>query len=129
MNYSFICGDRFAALMEVTQLRWTLSIGTRINCFAVVFEISQSTKDLYILEALLLFFGCGYIISDKKGLTKFKISNLKLIHSVAVLPFLFIFSIIGFKRQQYDIWIKAVTVKLPAKLACEAGILLTKKQN
>nr|YP_010555501.1 GIY-YIG endonuclease [Ramaria rubella]UYR22249.1 GIY-YIG endonuclease [Ramaria rubella] len=62
-------------------------------------------------SAGLRILGVGNIFSEKRGISKFKISILEMIQHILI-PFLNIYPLLGFKRQQYEIWIKAVEIKL-----------------
>lgn len=74
-------------------------------------EISQRTKDLYILKGISNYFGAGIIYSDKKGISKVKFNNIKIIQH-RLLPFFYFFPLSGFKQKQYEIWLRAVILKL-----------------
>lgn len=91
----------------------------------LVLEISQRTKDIYIFpkgQAIYKYFGAGNIYSDRWGISKIKFSNIKIIQH-QILPFFYFYPLLGFKLQQFEIWIKAVTIKI-----CE-GLSKNKKTS
>jgi hypothetical protein len=75
------------------------------------FELAQKTKDIYILEAVLNYLGSGTIYSENRSISKLKIGNIQSIQHVLI-PFLLTYPLIGFKKLQFDIWIKAVQIKM-----------------
>jgi LAGLIDADG endonuclease len=70
--------------------------------YSLALEISQRTKDLYILKAISYYFGTGNIYSDNKGLSKVKFNNIKNIQH-RLLPFFYCFPLLGFKLTQYNV--------------------------
>jgi len=79
--------------------------------YSLVLEISQRTKDLDILKAISYYFGTGNIYSDKKGLSKVKFNNIKNIQH-RLLPFFYFYPLVGFKLKQFNVWVKAVILKI-----------------
>jgi hypothetical protein len=77
----------------------------------MAFAIIQSTKDVYILEAIKLFLGVGSVYSHTNGISNFRLENVQLIKHV-LLPFLFFHPLRGHKLLQYELWLKAILIKL-----------------
>jgi hypothetical protein len=78
--------------------------------YSLALEISQRSKDLYILKAISNYFGTGNIYSDK-GISKVKFNNIKIIQH-RLLPFFYNYPLLGFKLKQYTVWVRAVLLKI-----------------
>jgi hypothetical protein len=80
--------------------------------YTFVFEISQKTEDIYLLEAINFYFNSeGKIFTEKHGISRFRITNIKSLQHI-ILPFLTIYQLKGFKKKQFNIWLKAVILVL-----------------
>lgn len=104
----FICGE--ASFTYGASSYTTKKSGIKIK-YQLFFELAQKTKDIYILEAVLNYLGSGTIYSENRGISKLKIGNIQSIQHVLI-PFLLTYPLIGFKKLQFDIWIKAVQIKM-----------------
>ena len=92
------------------------ALGVRKLDYTLVFEVSQITQDLNLLQAILDFIGLGFLDSyfprkarDLKCVSRIRVSALPFLQHF-VLPFFLTNPLLGFKRRQYDIWLEAVLV-------------------
>jgi len=60
---------------------------------------------------ILIYLGVGTISSEARGLSQLKIGNIKDLQHVLV-PFLLSYPILGFKGLQFNLWLKALEIKL-----------------
>lgn len=96
----------------------------------LVFELSQKTKDIYILEEILNYLGTGKISSEERGISKLKIGSILNIQHILI-PFLLTYPLKGFKCLQFEVWMKAVQIKIiknalkQKNLGLDQEILLT----
>jgi hypothetical protein len=79
--------------------------------YSLIFELSQRTKDIYILYAVSIFLGFGNVTSEKRGISKLTSANLTFLQHILI-PFLLAHPIPGFKGLQFQMWLKAVVVRL-----------------
>lgn len=104
----FIVGEGSFNILK--RHRVTKNANNKID-FTFIFEISQKTKDEYILKYIQQFFTIGHIYSEKRGIFKFRIAAiLELQHYL--LPFLYHFPLYGYKYWQYEYWLKGVILKI-----------------
>jgi len=104
-----ICGEGSFSYNEMTSSK--MNSGQLLR-FSLRFEISQKTKDIYIFYAISIFLGFGSVTSDKKrGMSKLTSANLTFLQHILI-PFLLAHPIPGFKGLQFQMWLKAVIVRL-----------------
>lgn len=104
----FICGE--GSFTYGAAKYHTKKLGERVK-YQLVFELSQRTKDIWILESVQTFLNVGIISSEKRGISKVKIGNLNSIQHILI-PFLLTYPIPGFKNVQFQTWLKAVAIKV-----------------
>jgi hypothetical protein len=105
----FICGEGSFSYHEMTSSK--MNSGQLLR-FGLRFEVSQRTKDIYLLYAISIFLGFGNITSDKKrGMSKLTSANLTFLQQILI-PFLLAHPIPGFKGLQFQMWLPAVVVRL-----------------
>lgn len=103
----FIVGEGSFTFFKRTRV--TISDKLKKIDFTLVFEISQRTNDSYLLNAILAYFGTGNIFNDKKGISRCRFSALPILQHI-ILPYFKFFPLTGFKKKQYDIWLKGVFI-------------------
>lgn len=74
--------------------------------------------------AISIFLGFGNVISNKEGMSNLSSANLIWLQHLLI-PFLLAHPIPGFKGLQFQMWLKAVVVKLQ----CQALNTYTVKQS
>lgn len=79
--------------------------------YTLVFEVSQKTEDIYLLEAMKVYFSSGGIFTEKRGMSRFRITNIKALQHI-VLPFFSLYPLKGYKNNQFNIWLEALSVIL-----------------
>lgn len=80
--------------------------------YTFVFEISQKTEDIYLLEAINFYFNNeGKVFTEKHGISRFRITNINSLQHI-ILPFITIYPLKGFKKKQFNIWLEAVILVL-----------------
>jgi hypothetical protein len=55
----------------------------------MVFEISQSSWDYFVLRSIVLYLGLdiGYLLHEKRGISKVRIGNIQILKHILI-PFL-----------------------------------------
>jgi hypothetical protein len=101
----FVCGE--GSFSFIKRSRTTASGELRFD-FSLIFEVSQAISDNYLLVAILNSIGFGSLYTSN-GVSRIRITSLPILQHF-VLPFFSIYPLVGFKRQQYDIWLQAVTI-------------------
>lgn len=72
------------------------------------FSISQLKLDTYLLKSIANHIGAGHVkVYDDKPMVNLRIYNAKVIQNL-ILPFFSYYPLLGNKKIQYDIWLKAV---------------------
>lgn len=104
----FICGE--SSFTYGTSKYLTKKLGERIK-YQLIFELAQKTKDIKVLQMISIYLGVGIISSEARGISKLKIGNIQHLQHVLV-PFLLSYPLVGFKSLQFNIWIKALEIKL-----------------
>ena len=92
----------------------TTSSGLLKLDYTFVFEVSQKTEDIYLLEAIKNFFNNeGSIFTERRTqkISRFRISNIKSLQHI-ILPFISLYPLKGFKKKQFSIWLEAVCIVL-----------------
>jgi len=107
----FIVGE--GSFTYFKRTRSTIS-GIIKTDYTLVFEVSQKTEDSYLLIAILNFFGVGTLFTEKKGISRFRITSVSILYHI-ILPYFNLFPLLGFKKKQYDIWLKAVCILISNK--------------
>lgn len=78
-----------------------------VKDYSFVFEVSQSTKDLYVLNLIHAYFKVGSVYTDTKRVSRYRLrankDNLDLLTS----HFSY-YPLIGHKATQYSTWLKIV---------------------
>ena len=85
------------------------SAGNPVKDYSLVFEISQRTQDLHILNLIASYFKTGKVYTGTNGVSRFRFSSKDLVISTLV-PHFRDYPLEGHKNLQYLAWLKAVTV-------------------
>jgi hypothetical protein len=88
----------------------TLANGEIRSYFYFVAEVSQKVTDLYVLQAILSAFGCGFLYFEhERSMARHRIMALPLLLDY-VIPFFTAYPLLGFKATQYSVWLSGVKV-------------------
>ena len=106
----FILGDGgFTFSKSVTISKKTGE--TRIS-FSMQMFVSQLNTDIYLLKSIANHIGTGLIRSyPKYSVTNLLVSDLKSIQHL-ILPFFHKYPLLGHKKIQYNLWLKAVFINI-----------------
>ena len=106
----FIMGDGgFTFSKSVTISKKTGE--TRIS-FSMQMFVSQLNTDIYLLKSIANHIGTGLIRSyPKYSVTNLLVSDLKSIQHL-ILPFFHKYPLLGHKKIQYNLWLKAVFINI-----------------
>lgn len=100
----FITGE--GCFTYFTRTRKTSS-GKIVKDYTVVFEVSQRTRDIHILNLIVSYFGVGNVYSDSKGISRYRLGAKNLIISILI-SYFDNYPLEGYKALQYQSWIKIV---------------------
>lgn len=102
----FICGDGSFSYVKIARKE------TNKLFFYFNMSISQLKMDKYVLQSISNFLGAGtvYEYGDRKQ-AELVVRNIKVIQHI-LLPFFLLYPMMGYKRTQYNIWLKAVLLTL-----------------
>jgi len=85
------------------------SAGKPVKDYSLVFEISQRTQDLHILNLIASYFKTGKVYTETSGVSRLRFRNKDHIISTLV-PYFRDYPLQGHKNLQYLAWLKAVTI-------------------
>lgn len=74
----FITGVGGGVLSHILQelLRWKNSAGNTVKDYTLVIEVSQNSKDWFILNSIQkIFFSTGNVYTEIRGITKFRLTD------------------------------------------------------
>ena len=74
----------------------------RVKDFTLVMEVSQDSKDAYILTSIQKYFGVGRVYHETRGITKYRLAIREEIINKLV-PHFFNYPLGGNKLLQYNI--------------------------
>lgn len=85
------------------------SIGNMVKDYVLVIEVSQNSKDLFILNSIKSFFKVGSVYSESRGISKFRLAKKNVILNKLVSYFVN-YPLEGRKALQYKIWLQIVNI-------------------
>jgi hypothetical protein len=90
------------------------SAGKTVKDYSLVFEISQRTIDLHILNLIASYFKTGKVYTETSGVSRLRFRSKDHIISTLV-PHFRDYPLEGHKNLQYLAWLKAVIVLIDQK--------------
>lgn len=103
----FVCGEGSFTYYKAYKILSSGRISTNIQ---MGFECSQDTRDSYLLTSMLYYFGTGKYYKGKT-VSRIRITPvLELQHIIT--PVFIKYPVSGFKQEQYNIWLRAVTLMI-----------------
>ena len=76
----------------------------------MVMSVSQLNNDVYLLRSIANYIGTGYIRTYPNfPVTSLRVTDIKSIQHL-ILPFFHKYPLLGHKRVQFDLWLKAVLI-------------------
>lgn len=85
------------------------SVGKIIKDYSLVFEVSQKSKDLHILNLINAYFKIGNVYTDTKGMSRYRLRIQKNKINILI-PHFNNYPLVGYKALQYLVWIKIVNI-------------------
>lgn len=83
------------------------SEGKTVKDYSLVFEISQRTQDLHILNLIVSYFNVGNVYTETSGISRYRLGTKdKIINKL--IPHFNNYSLAGYKYLQYSAWLKIV---------------------
>jgi len=101
----FICGE--GCFSYGTKTNYT----TLNKTYHILIEVSQHSKDSFILIAIHKHFSVGYILHESRGISKFRVSAKSPIINT-IFPHFDKYPLVGYKFLQYSIWKDIVNIKV-----------------
>lgn len=86
--------------------------------YSPMFEVSQRVDSIHVLDWIVNYWGAGKVYTEKRGISKVRISRLEVITNF-VTPFFNSYHLEGYKAIQYSIWLKIVMLKNQGPLTAE----------
>jgi len=83
------------------------SEGKTVKDYSLVFEISQRTQDLHILNLIASYFKVGNVYTDTSGISRYRLRTKDQIISTLI-PHLNNYPLAGYKALQCSVWFKIV---------------------
>jgi hypothetical protein len=80
-----------------------------VKDYVLVIEVSQNSKDLFILNSIKSFFKVGSVYSESRGISKFRLAKKNVILNKLVSYFVN-YPLEGRKALQYKIWLQIVNI-------------------
>lgn len=102
----FITGEGSFTYFTKTRIN---SKGKIVKDYSLVFEISQKTSDLHILNLINIYFKMGKVYTDTKGISRYRLRTIDQIINILI-PHFKDYSLVGYKALQYSLWIKIVCI-------------------
>jgi hypothetical protein len=78
----FIDGEGCFYVGVIKDKTMKLGFSTKLE-----FSITQHIRDIILMKEIILFFDCGYVVIDKRGIVQFRIRNI-LDLATKLIPFL-----------------------------------------
>lgn len=91
------------------------SKGDIVKDYTLAMEVSQDSKDLFILNLIKDFFQIGKVYSEKRGITKYRLTQKNEILSMLI-PYFENNPLLGRKALQFSTWIKIVDILGPEQI-------------
>lgn len=102
----FVTGEGSFTYFIKTRLN---SSGKIVKDYSIVFEVSQRTIDIHILNLINVYFNLGKVYTDTKGISRYILRTIdSLINNL--IPHFKDYPLIGHKALQYSLWIKIVYI-------------------
>ena len=100
----FATGECFFTYFTKTRVN---SAGKTVKDYYLVFEISQRTQDLHILNLIASYFKVGNVYTDTNGISRYRLRIKDQIISTLI-PHLNNYPLAGYKALQCSVWFKIV---------------------
>ena len=81
--------------------------GEIVKDYTLVYEVSQRSDSLYILNLIAKTLKCGKVYSETRGVSKYRLVTRDQILDTLV-PFFEKYPLEGNKNMQYELWIQIV---------------------
>jgi len=102
----FVTGEGSFTYFTKTRIN---SIGKIVKDYYLVFEVSQRTQDLHILNLVNVYFKIGNVYTNTKGISRYRLriqnQNINIL-----IPHFNNYPLIGYKALQYSAWIKIINI-------------------
>lgn len=85
------------------------SLGKIVKDYSLVFEVSQRTQDILILNLIKAYFNVGNVYTDTKGISRYRLRVKNEINN-NLIPHFNYYPLIGYKSLQYTIWLNLVNL-------------------
>lgn len=102
----FITGEGSFTYFRKTRKN---SKGDIVKDYTLAMEVSQDSKDWFILNSIKEFFEVGKVYTERRGITKFRMTQKDEIIS-KLIPYFNNCPLQGHKAVQYSIWIEIVKI-------------------
>jgi hypothetical protein len=102
----FVTGEGYFTYFTNTRIN---SVGKIIKNYSLVFEVSQKTKDLHILNLINVYFKIGNVYTDTKGMSRYRLRMNNQKNNTLIIHFNN-YPLVGYKALQYLAWIKIVNI-------------------
>jgi hypothetical protein len=83
------------------------SEGKTVKDYSLVFEISQRTQDLHILNLIVSYFNVGNVYTETSGISRYRLGTKNKIIK-KLIPHFNNYPLAGYKYLQYSAWLKIV---------------------
>lgn len=83
--------------------------GKIVKDYTLVFEISQRTQDLQLLNLIASYFKVGKVYTETRGISKYRLRSKNNILNI-IIPHFNNYPLEGYKVIQFSLWIKIVKI-------------------
>lgn len=95
-----------------------------IKDYTLAMEVSQDSKDWFILNSIKNYFNVGAVYNETRGISKFRLTQRNEIINILI-PFFKENPLFGRKSLQFNIWIKIVNILVLEKRTSERDIIIS----
>ena len=96
-------------LLHFLQKKRNSISGKIVKDYTLVFEISQRTQDLQLLNLITSYFKVGRVYTETRGISRYRLRIKDQILSILV-PHFNNYPLEGYKAIQFSLWIKIVNI-------------------
>ena len=83
------------------------SAGKTVKDYSLVFEISQRTQDLHVLNLIVSYFKVGNVYTETSGISRYRL-RINNENISQLIPHFKYYPLVGHKSLQYSAWLKIV---------------------
>lgn len=102
----FVTGESYFTYFTKIRIN---SVGKTIKDYSLIFEVSQRTLDLHILNLINAYFKLGNVYIDTKGISRYRL-RIKNKNFNTIISHFNNYPLIGYKALQYSVWIKIINI-------------------